>query len=208
MSTIMSDEQVAVPPEGPLAPLGSNAAHVSVGAPKRHGVNSDVEWTTIVGVFEERLDAQQAIDMLRRAGFDEHEIGVAVRDVAEVIREQDEPVNHTADDAVAGSITGASVGGLWALGIAAGMLPGVGPAIAGSVLASFIASAAAGAAAGTLLGALVHLGIPEHEARDWEDEYHAGRTIVTVTSPGRHDEAARIIREYGGKLRTAMGQLE
>jgi len=76
-------------------------------------------------------------------------------------------------------------------------MPAIGPAIAGGLLASLLASAAAGAAAGSLLGALVALGLSEEEARYYEGEFSSGRTIVTVRTRGRYDEAARILRSHG-----------
>jgi uncharacterized protein (TIGR02271 family) len=89
------------------------------------------------------------------------------------------------------------VGALWALGIAAGMLPAIGPVIAGGLLASVLASAAGGAAVGGILGALVGLGIPEEEAKYYEGEFRAGRTLVTVKADGRYDEARAILSRHG-----------
>jgi uncharacterized protein (TIGR02271 family) len=104
---------------------------------------------------------------------------------------------HAKEGAVAGVVTGASVGGLWALGIAAGVLPAIGPVIAGGTLAAILASAAGGAAAGGLVGSLIGLGIPEEEAEYYHGELHQGRTIVTVKSEGRYSEAHAILHRFG-----------
>jgi hypothetical protein len=152
-----------------------------------------------VGVFETHARAQQAISELRRAGFGEDEIGIALRDDNAVAhaRATGEGPTHAADGAAAGLATGAGVGGLWALGIAAGVLPAIGPVIAGGILASILASTAAGAASGALIGGLIGLGIPEEEARRYADEFHAGRVIVSVRTGDRYSEAVDIMDRCG-----------
>jgi len=151
--------------------------------------------TTLIAVFENRHDAQRAVDELRRAGFREDEIGVAAR-------EGDTPSGTgslVAEGAVAGAAAGAGVGALWALGIASGLLPPLGMVVAGGLLASVLASAAGGAAVAGLVGALIGLGISEEDAKYYEGEFHAGRTIVTVQSAdGRLGEALAIARRHNG----------
>jgi uncharacterized protein (TIGR02271 family) len=103
-----------------------------------------------------------------------------------------------AGGAVTGAVAGASVGGLVGLGILAGVIPVLGPVIAGGTLAVLLANAAGGAAIAGLVGALVGLGIPEEEAKHYEGELKAGRTIVTVKGlNGRYDEALAILLRYG-----------
>jgi hypothetical protein len=43
----------------------------------------------------------------------------------------------------------------------------------------------------------MRLGVPEHEARYFQDEIQAGRTIVLVTAPGGQQEAIEILRHNG-----------
>lgn len=164
-----------------------------------------------IGVFQHRDKAEAAVDDLRNAGFPPEDIGIAAKRTesewgdyeaagpgAVVAREADGDVaTDAASGAVAGAATGAGLGGLWALGIAAGLLPAIGPVVAGGLLGSILASAAAGAAAGGLLGALVGLGFSDEEARYYEGEFHSGRTIVTVRTRGRYDEAVRILWAHG-----------
>src|SRR5215218_283492 len=136
-----------------------------------------------VGVFEDRRHAQAAVDDLRRAGFREDQVGVIARDEAGRVSTTVETAgtgSMMAEGAATGALAGAGAGALWALGIAAGVLPAIGPVIAGGVLASVLASAAGGAAVAGIVGALIGLGIPEEEARYYEGEFKAGRTVVTV----------------------------
>jgi len=155
--------------------------------------------TTVVGVFEDRGAAQRAVNELKRLGFSEEEIGVAARDGNDIegAKELSEHGSHVGTGAATGVAAGAGVGALWGLGIVAGVLPAIGPAIAGGALAAILSSAAAGAAAAGIAGALIGLGIPEEEARYYEDEFKAGRTIVTVKSATRCDEARTILQRCG-----------
>lgn len=154
---------------------------------------------TAVGVFENPEDAQKAVKELKRAGFREDEIGIAGRDSKTVSggTEVKDKGSHATTGAAAGLAAGAGIGALWGIGIIAGLLPAIGPAIAGGTLATILSSAAAGAAAVGLAGALIGLGLPEEEAKYYEGEFHAGRTIVTVRSETKYDEAVAILRRFG-----------
>jgi uncharacterized protein (TIGR02271 family) len=153
--------------------------------------------TTAVGVFKNRRDAQNAVEQLKSAGFRDDQIGVVYRDGPGKDVDEESGDSYAGEGAVTGALAGAGVGGLWAIGIAAGVLPAIGPVIAGGTLAAILASAAGGAAAGGILGSLLGLGIPEEEARFYEEEIHAGRTVVTVRAGGRHEEALVILHRAG-----------
>jgi uncharacterized protein (TIGR02271 family) len=159
--------------------------------------------TTVIAVFDDRTQAQRAIAELKRAGFTEKEIGVTTRDGesgdGRLARASDDGETHAKEGAVAGVAAGAGVGALWGLGILAGVLPAIGPAIAGGTLAAILSSAAAGAATAGIAGALIGLGIPEDEASYYDQEFRAGRTVVTVQALGRQAEARSILQQAGGR---------
>jgi hypothetical protein len=158
-----------------------------------------VDHAVVVGVFRDRRAAQQAVDELRLVGFREDQIGVAAREGTQVSQTDTAATGSRWEEgAVTGVATGAGIGALWAVGIAAHVLPPLGPVILGGLLASVAASTAGGATIGGLIGALVGLGVPEEEARYYESQFHAGRTLVTVRAPGRYEEASAILRRYGG----------
>jgi uncharacterized protein (TIGR02271 family) len=152
--------------------------------------------TTVVGVFPDRRDAERAIDSLKRHGFDDDQIGIAVRDSDN----REGTIRSTGDDVgsgtAAGAVTGGAIGGILGA-LAAGLIPGVGPVIAGGVLAGVLGGAAAGAAAGGLIGALTEMDVPEDEARYYDEEFRGGRTIVTVRAGTHYDEARRILADHG-----------
>jgi hypothetical protein len=56
------------------------------------------------------------------------------------------------------------------------------------------------AAAGGLMGALVGMGIPEEDARYFEQRFQAGGVLVTVDAGSRGPEAREILRASGADL--------
>jgi len=154
--------------------------------------------STVVGVFEDRRHADQAVSELRKAGFREDQIGIAMRHsdgVGDAVTGDED--SHAGSGAIAGALTGLGLGALAGLGVLAGVIPVIGPAIAGGTLGIILSNAAAGAGIAGLVGALVGAGIPEHEAKYYQGEFEAGRTIVTVNADGRADEVTAILRRHG-----------
>jgi uncharacterized protein (TIGR02271 family) len=160
---------------------------------------TNTDRATIVGVFEDRAHAQQAINDLKRAGFRDDQIGVTSREGERTgDGNADDGDSYAAEGGMTGLATGAGIGALWGLAVVSNVLPGIGPAIAGGTLAAILSSAAAGAAAAGLAGMLIGLGIPRDEAEFYEGEFRAGRTLVTVKADGRGAEAQAILRRNGG----------
>src|SRR5579872_889403 len=154
------------------------------------------ERSTIVGVFEMRSEADAAIHELQEAGFRDDQIGFVVRNGEHGVENETNEMD-TGSGAVAGVVSGGIIGGV--VGAAAALLvPGVGPAIAGGVLIAILGGVVFGAAAGGILGALMGMGIPEEEARYYESEFSSGRTIITVQTADRQQEATSILHHNGG----------
>jgi hypothetical protein len=153
---------------------------------------------TLVGVFHDTTQAQEAVQALKRAGFTDEQIGVMSRHHESATQKGHHSGDSMAEEgAITGLATGAGIGALWGLGIMAGVLPGIGPAIAGGTLGVILSSAAAGATAAGLTGALVGMGIPQEEADFYEGEFKSGRTLVTVRTHGRHADAVAILSKHG-----------
>ncbi|MFO0888680.1 MAG: YsnF/AvaK domain-containing protein [Isosphaeraceae bacterium] len=153
--------------------------------------------STIVGVFEDRRHADQAVAELRKVGFRDDQIGVAMRHDEASTDAASSGGTYAEEGGVAGLVTGLGLGALAGLGVLAGVIPVVGPAIAGGTLGVILSNAAAGAAVAGLAGALIGSGISEEEATYYQGEFEAGRTIVTVTADGRGEEATAILRRFG-----------
>ena len=139
-----------------------------------------------VGTFVTREDAELALRELQEAGFDMNKVSVVAQNPetntvggAEV-KSTDEQVKG---GAAAGATTGAATGGL--LGLIGGLgviaLPGVGAvAELGIVLANTLLGSGIGAAGGGLVGALIGWGIPEDQARYYNDMLSQGRYVVLM----------------------------
>ncbi len=143
-----------------------------------------------VGVFQEPAQARRAIEELHQAGYSDDEIGYLTR--ASVTAPDETTGTFIANSTVEGGLVGGLIGASVAL-----LLPGIGPAIAGGILAVSLGGAAIGAAAGSILGALISMGIPEEEARHYEKELEAGRTVITVKAQSGYAGALQILRRNG-----------
>jgi hypothetical protein len=147
------------------------------------------------------MQADRAVDELRRAGFRDDQIGVAMRydsgGDATTAGVTDGDESRAGTGAIAGILGGLGLGAVAGLGVLSGVIPVIGPAIAGGTLGVILSNAAVGAGVGGLVGALVGAGIPEDEAQYYHSEFEAGRTIVTVKADGRADDAMAILRRHG-----------
>ncbi|MBW4542661.1 MAG: DUF2382 domain-containing protein [Myxacorys chilensis ATA2-1-KO14] len=107
-----------------------------------------------------------------------------------------ERVGNKADEgAGVGAVSGGALGGLTGLLVGLGTLaiPGVGPIMlagaAATAIATTLAGGAIGAASGGLLGGLIGLGVPEKEARHYNERVEKGDYLVIVD--GTADEIHR-----------------
>jgi hypothetical protein len=154
--------------------------------------------STAVGVFADRQQAEQAIHELERAGFTDDQVGYLGPGDAQFegntgVGDRDTEVEeHATHGAAAGGLVGALIGAAAAL-----LIPGIGPAVAGGILAAALTGAGVGLATGAIVGALTGLDVPEEDARRYESEVRAGRSIVTVKADGRYAEAEAILRRHG-----------
>lgn len=157
---------------------------------------------TILGVFDNRADAESAINSLETKGFNPKDISIVMKDTAEGEKLAKNTGADVAGGAVSGATTGAVVGGLAGLlvGLGAIAIPGIGAVLVGGPLAaalglsgaaaSTVSGAATGALAGGIIGALVNLGIPEKDAHEYEERIKAGAILVAV--PARNEDDSEV----------------
>jgi uncharacterized protein (TIGR02271 family) len=157
---------------------------------------------TVVGLFRERRQAEQAIQELKREKFADNQIGVIMQDQESQKELADSTGTKAAEGAASGAIGGGVAGGVLGLlaGVGALAIPGIGPIVAAGALASTLAGAGIGAAAGGLLGALVGMGVPEEDAQYFEKGLKSGGILVTVEAGARSQEARQILRGRGAEL--------
>lgn len=163
----------------------------------RHEVTADQDTTgrTVVGLFARRVDAESAIRDLKAAGFDDRQIGVALQDQDEQRDLLESAGGKEAEGAAKGAIGGGIVGGLIGL-LGSLLIPGVGPIVVGGVLASMLTGAGVGAATGGIIGALIGMGVPEGDARHFDQGIRSGHTLVTVDAGSRTAEALAILNRH------------
>lgn len=155
---------------------------------------------TAVGYFHDRGAADRAYDALKMAGYSGDDISVMGRGAAGGSGLAD----HDRGDVSAGE--GAATGGIVGLllGAAAMLIPGIGPIVAVGPLAAGLAGAVTGgvtgAVVGGITGGLVHLGVPEDEARWANERFSSGGYLVTVrTDEGSYGKARGILEASGAE---------
>ena len=95
------------------------------------------------------------------------------------------------EEEATGAFTGGIVGGVLGAAVAL-LIPVLGPAFAGGILVT-VFSAALGAVTGGFLGVFAAMGVPEEQAYHYEQEFKAGRTIITVKTEDRQQDALDIL---------------
>ena len=153
----------------------------------------------VTGLFKTRSVAERAVDGLVNDGYPREDISLLMSDATR----GREFALQMATKAPEGAATGATVGG--ALGaIAAGLvvlgviaIPGLAIVAAGPLVAT-LAGLGAGAAAGGLAGALIGMGIPEHEAKFYNEAIEQGGILLGVYAHDDRATQARKILEASG----------
>jgi hypothetical protein len=113
-------------------------------------------------------------------------------------------VGHVkATKAPEGAATGGAAGDVIGLlaGIGALAIPGVGPFIAAGPIMAALSGAAVGAATGGVVGGLIGLGIPEIEAKRYEEMLKKGNYLIAVHINENEDvdRAKRVFKTAGAE---------
>jgi uncharacterized membrane protein len=148
---------------------------------------------TIIGLFDDSATARRAVETLRDGPLPLDDISLIAQNSDGTITSGD------TGDVSAGE--GATVGAVWGglVGLAALLIPGVGPFIAFGALGAALTGVVTGAVVGGITAALIDFsGIPEDEARSYEQQLRAGKTLVAVKARDEDaPEVRRILDEIG-----------
>lgn len=157
----------------------------------------------MTAVFRDRYHAEEALSWLRGRGYADSEISVLMSDKTHtLVRDESEQERHDRNSKAAsgiatggaiGTAIGASLAALAAIGTSL-VLPGLGLVVAGPLAAAF-AGGGAGAVTGGLIGGLVGYGIPESNARAYEEALREGGVAIGVV-PKNSTEAELIEDEF------------
>lgn len=148
--------------------------------------------TSVFRIASSDLQANEIVSQLKSAGFSLNDISVLFPDKSGTRDFAHEHNTKAPEGATVGAGAGGVVGG--ALGLMAGIgllaIPGLGPFIAAGPIMAALSGIAAGATVGGIAGALIGMGIPEMEAKRYEDKVKGGNILISVHSEDR-DEIKR-----------------
>lgn len=169
------------------------------------------------GVFSTAKEAEKSIRDLHDLGFTEEDISVFAQDSDQVDKlNEDSDVDVTTDSEKRGSksgkglglgaLSGGVLGGLAGLVAEAALItiPGVGPLAAAGPLATTLAGLGTGAVGGGIVGALVGAGLPEDQAKEFEEYIKDGNIVVLLKVD--ESQKAEVERTFNqsGSLNTSM----
>lgn len=158
----------------------------------QHRTHGKGEYDQISGVFSSYDHFSDLIEALNMRGYREDDLSVLMSENTHqqyfAPHENNKAPEGVAVGSISGGILGALIGGLTMVGNL--MLPGAGLLVAGPLVGA-LSAGAVGAAAGGFIGALVGAGIPEHEAKFFEDALkEEGRILVVAHVP--HEQVREI----------------
>lgn len=147
----------------------------------------------VIGVFQDRIQADAALNALAEAGVPASKLSLLVSSEG---RGHHFEVSDEKTKTAEGVAYGAVLGGLVAA-LAAATIPG--SIFVAGPMAALFATGATGAAAGGLAGGLVGLGMAEDEAKLIEDDTARGSIVVAVHSVEDEvaDRASDILEQTG-----------
>ncbi len=166
--------------------------------------------TVVYGVYSDRREAEKAVDRLRNEGFNSQDVSVVFPD--RDMNQEFAMEKHTKapEGGLAAGGGGLVVGGIlgWLVGIGTLVIPGAGPLIAAGPIVAALTGAGVGSAVGGIAGSLIGLGVPEFEAKRYEDEIKSGRILVSVhcASIGMAHNARKVLEATGGKAVFLSGE--
>lgn len=140
--------------------------------------------TAVFCIAPTEVIANNIVDRLKGKGFSDNDISVLFPDKSSSKDFAHEKNTKAPEGTVIGAGTGGAIGGT--LGLLAGIgllaVPGIGPFIAAGPIMAALSGGALGAAAGGITGALIGMGIPELEAKQYEDKVKDGNILISVHS--------------------------
>jgi hypothetical protein len=136
----------------------------------------------VFGICNSRTDVDEAVASLNRCGFSNSDISVLLPSKEETQNFAHEKATKAPEGAATGVASGAVVGGTlgWLAGIGLLAIPGVGPFVAAGPIVAAISGVGIGGAIGGLTGALIGMGVPEYEAKRYEDFIKDGGILLSV----------------------------
>ena len=157
----------------------------------------------VICIVKSDTQADRIVADLQSAGFSDDDISVLLPDKKGTRDFAHEKGTKMPEGAATGAATGGVLGGTLGLlaGIGALAIPGVGPLIAAGPIVAALSGAAVGGATGGIVGGLIGLGIPEIEAKRYEEKLKAGNFLIAVHTRTDEEEdlAEEIFKDAGAE---------
>jgi hypothetical protein len=156
-----------------------------------------------IGLLRTQDRLNDVLVRFNAAGFSDAAISVAAADHEPGADPADEPP-RTSSDKLRDLSIGAASGGVL-LGTLAGAaslaIPGLGVLLVAGPLAAVLGDAIAAGAVGAVAGALIGMRIPDHQAKQYEEDLHHGATLVSVHAQSEEDldRAMHILADAGAE---------
>lgn len=156
----------------------------------------------LTAVVRDRAAANRIYEWLQEHGYGSTEINVLMSDKTRShfsdkgtegkMKSGDKAMEGVATGGTIGTAVGATLGAILAIGSTV-VIPGLGWIVAGPILAG-LAGGGAGAVTGGIVGGLVGLGIPESNAKAYEEALHTGGVVFGVVPHTSED--GETIKKY------------
>jgi hypothetical protein len=156
----------------------------------------------LTAIFRDRASTERAFNWLLEKGYVPGEINLLMSNgtrkgyhndgIEGQIKTGSHATEGVAEGGAIGTVVGATVGAILAIGTSIA-IPGLGLIVAGPIIAA-LAGGGAGAVAGGAIGGLVGLGIPESNAKAYEEALKEGGVVFGVSPHSSAD--AEAIRKY------------
>lgn len=160
----------------------------------------------IFGIADSEAQAVSIFNRLLEIGFSDNDISVLFPETDETRHFAHEQHTKVPEGAAAGAGGGVVIGGAlgWLAGIGALTIPGVGAFIAAGPIMAALAGAGAGGAVGGLTGILIGIGMPEFEAKQYEERMKGGNILISVhCENGKERTRVKEILDSAGATTTA-----
>ncbi|MEA2553358.1 MAG: hypothetical protein QOJ65_1534 [Fimbriimonadaceae bacterium] len=173
----------------------------------------------VSAVFEDQMQAEQALQQLRANGVPDSSISVVAQhpetiDSTGGVNVQDADDHDNKGSGLAkGAAIGAGTGALF--GLAAFFIPGIGPFVTAGALANAlgyaggaaVSGAIVGGTAGGLAGVLMDYGVDKDDAEYYQERIGQGGVFVAVDtagSPQNEDVIRQVLQSAGGRSSAYM----
>jgi uncharacterized membrane protein len=137
---------------------------------------------SVAGIYDTEQEAILAVEELQKQGYSTEDISVISKNREDVDVITEETGTKAGEGAATGAVAGGTLGGISGLlaGVWALAIPGIGPIVAAGPIGAALTGIIAGAGIGGLSGALIGMGIPEDEAKLYDESVKEGKILVLV----------------------------